>query len=147
MVAFKLGCVTLFFALYDGAHSFSRAYIKVPIIALRAAQEDVLDSTRRAGILSPLLVSLPVSAAVETPGFLQEYDDFVRLPNGVSYRDVNSGTGEIKAAVGDRVVFDWRYRCLKVKGLSILTRYKKWIYNRLLRKAISGQRRASRRCL
>ena len=40
--------------------------------------------------------------------FVQEYGDFIRSPQGFSYREVSIGkTGE-EAQVGDRVVFDWR---------------------------------------
>ncbi len=46
-----------------------------------------------------------------SPNFVQEYPDFIRSPQGWSYRDVivpttNSNNNK-KAQVGDRVVFDW----------------------------------------
>ena len=54
-------------------------------------------------------ITLPVLAeedSIFAPKFVQEYEDFVTLPNTVSYRDVTVGKGET-AALGDRVVFDW----------------------------------------
>lgn len=53
---------------------------------------------------------IPGAAYAETAApsreFIQQYDDFMQLPNGVSYRDVSQGKGEA-ARVGDRVVYDW----------------------------------------
>jgi hypothetical protein len=49
----------------------------------------------------------------EEKSFIQQYDDFIKTPNGWSYRDVNTagttttaGSAE-RASMGDRVVFDW----------------------------------------
>lgn len=54
-------------------------------------------------------IALPALAEEDSmyaPKFVQEYDDFNTLSNGVSYRDVSVGKGET-AALGDRVVYEW----------------------------------------
>ena len=70
------------------------------------------DSTRRiflgsSFLASFLIPSLAVAEMIETPKFVQEYEDFAEAPSGWRYRDVSTGSGTIVPAKGDRVVFDW----------------------------------------
>ncbi|GKY92044.1 hypothetical protein MPSEU_000176000 [Mayamaea pseudoterrestris] len=45
------------------------------------------------------------------PTFVQQYDDFIATPSGMSYRNVvvasNTDTAASAAQLGDRLVFDW----------------------------------------
>lgn len=54
---------------------------------------------------------LPIAANAEAdasaPKFVQEYADFEEAPSGWRYREVKPGSGSVKAAKGDRVVYDW----------------------------------------
>jgi FKBP-type peptidyl-prolyl cis-trans isomerase len=45
--------------------------------------------------------------AAEEKDFLQQYDDFIKDPEGWSYRDVNKGGGSTNPRDGDRVVYEW----------------------------------------
>ncbi len=82
---------------------------------LLARRDDYSEVTRRDTFtkLSGLALSaivLPVSAeegeTLYEQKFIQQYEDFNKLPSGVSYRDVNLGKGP-EASKGDRVVYDW----------------------------------------
>jgi hypothetical protein len=83
--------------------------------ARRDETTDGSEFTRRDTLkgLSGLALSaiiLPVSAeegeTLYEQKFIQQYEDFNKLPSGVSYRDVNLGKGP-EASKGDRVVYDW----------------------------------------
>lgn len=74
------------------------------------------DQSRRNILLTTLLPPallftspLPSSAqtAIETPDFVQQYSDFIKNPEGWSYKDVKQGSPNDKIEDGDRVVFDW----------------------------------------
>jgi FKBP-type peptidyl-prolyl cis-trans isomerase len=58
-----------------------------------------------------LIVPVSSLAADESslyaPKFVQQYPDFTPSEEGWSYRDVTPGKGDVKAMLGDRVVFDW----------------------------------------
>lgn len=47
------------------------------------------------------------SSSMYAPKFVQQYADFTETPEGWSFRQVTPGKGDLKAALGDRVVFDW----------------------------------------
>ena len=64
----------------------------------------LLGASLLASILHP---SLAGAEAIETPKFVQEYEDFIEAPSGWRYRDVSTGSGTVLPAKGDRVVFDW----------------------------------------
>lgn len=80
--------------------------------------DDVMSNNRRnmlfqslmmgaATATSSVLVSsqYPQSAVAEDPN-PQQYDDFIKDPDGWSYRDVSVGTG-VTPKEGDRVVYEW----------------------------------------
>jgi len=80
--------------------------------------DDVMSNNRRnmlfqslmmgaATATSSVLVSsqYPQSAVAEDPN-PQQYDDFIKDPDGWSYRDVSVGTG-VTPREGDRVVYEW----------------------------------------
>jgi FKBP-type peptidyl-prolyl cis-trans isomerase len=103
---------------FQRVHSFSMVNRQQPQLQIIGDQRDV-ESSRRACLLNGIaLVSgaclLPLSAfAVEEnsvlppPKFIQEYPDFVTSKEGWSYKIVTPGKGDVKAAFGDRVVFEW----------------------------------------
>ena len=47
------------------------------------------------------------SDSMYAPKFVQTYEDFITMPEGWSYKDVKSGTGNNEWKDGDRLVFDW----------------------------------------
>jgi FKBP-type peptidyl-prolyl cis-trans isomerase len=49
----------------------------------------------------------PAIASEQEKDFLQQYDDFIKDPDGWSYRDVNKGGGSTTPRDGDRVVYEW----------------------------------------
>jgi hypothetical protein len=78
--------------------------------ALLATRDDNFVSRRQTleGLFAGMLtasIALP-ALAQEEASFTQQYEDFIKIPNGVSYREVTVGKGD-KAAKGDRVVYDW----------------------------------------
>ena len=49
----------------------------------------------------------PAMAASDEKEFLQQYADFIKDPEGWSYRDVKKGDGNTTPRDGDRVVYEW----------------------------------------
>lgn len=98
---------------------------RVIVTAARHSEnnENIIHDRRKALSEMLLLAVLPTSTAailvgstlcpataadLETPSFVQEYADFIKTPEGWSYREVTPGKpGGVRAAMGDRVVFDW----------------------------------------
>jgi FKBP-type peptidyl-prolyl cis-trans isomerase len=46
-------------------------------------------------------------SSMYAPKFVQQYDDFVSTPSGMSFRDVTLGTSGTEAHLNDRIVYDW----------------------------------------
>lgn len=60
-------------------------------------------------VLGTMLLPIDANAVDATPKFVQEYADFEEAPSGWRFRNVKPGNGGggVKAAKGDRVVYDW----------------------------------------
>jgi FKBP-type peptidyl-prolyl cis-trans isomerase len=110
----------LLIALILSTNAFSVSSSTQPRKEKRASFTDVLPSevnNRRelvnglAIVAGSLFLPLPSLAADEgsifAPKFVQQYPDFTVSPEGWSFREVTPGKGGAKAALGDRVVFDW----------------------------------------
>ena len=86
----------------------------VPVGSNQVIVESVEANRRNILLNSATMVSgvclLPHTAfAVEEnpPKFIQEYPDFTTSKEGWSYKVVTPGKGDVTAAFGDRVVFEW----------------------------------------
>ena len=122
-----LVCIQLFY-LSAVAYSFSmqqnvrpRIQQQLPVVPVSSNQivAQTEESNRRSFLLSGLplvsavcllpLTSLAVeeTSVVPPPKFIQEYPDFTTSKEGWSYKVVTPGKGDVTAAFGDRVVFEW----------------------------------------
>lgn len=81
----------------------------------REALKHMLVLVVTSSLCLPPLLGQQKAMAAETdetmyaPKFVQQYADFIETPEGWSYREVTPGKNDrnIKASLGDRVVFDW----------------------------------------
>ena len=126
MLQKKISCLLLsilcthLYPTIDVVHSFSlqhpqQSQLHLPITTDQA----VVEASRRTYLLNGVaLVAgtclLPISAfaaekdsVLPPPTFIQEYPDFTTSKEGWSYKVVTPGKGDVKAALGDRVVFEW----------------------------------------
>jgi FKBP-type peptidyl-prolyl cis-trans isomerase len=93
------------------------------LVARRDALQTILLGSTTATTAAGILVLRPEPAlaiadksnsdqesSMYAPKFVQQYADFIETPEGWSYREVTPGSAGkdvVKAAMGDRVVFDW----------------------------------------